>query len=38
MSKGDEMIKQQQLELISIETTHHHHSRDLGSAPSLESL
>jgi hypothetical protein len=33
-----ERTKEQQLKHTAIETKHHHHSRDLGSAPSLESL
>jgi hypothetical protein len=37
-SRGDETTRQQQLEHTAIETAHHHHSGDLGPAPSLESL
>jgi hypothetical protein len=39
-SRRDGMIKQQQPEHTVIETAHHHHHhpRDLGPAPSLESL
>jgi hypothetical protein len=37
-TRRKQQTRQQQLEHITIETAHHNHSRDLGPAPSLESL